>query len=158
MKLELVAVGRPDARLAEAIREYEARASRYWPFESVEVKAERAGRGVGPAEVRRAESARLRDRVGPGLDVVALTRMGRGLTSMNLAAYIQELALRSLPGAAFVIGGAYGLSEELIRSADRRLSLSTLTLPHDLARLVLVEQLYRAGTIARGEPYHKGGS
>lgn len=157
MKVQVIAVGRPAGLLADPIREYERRASRYWPFDVIEVKAERAGRGVDAAETRRAESSRSLDRVATGLDVVALTRRGRRMTSTQLAGYLRTLALRSLPGAAFLIGGAYGLSDELVRRADRTLSLSAFTLPHDLARLVLAEQLYRAGTIARNEPYHKGG-
>ncbi len=91
-----------------------------------------------------------------GLETVALTRTGKLMTSTQLSAYLRTLALRASPGAAFVIGGAYGLSKDLVRRAGRKLSLSAFTLPHDLARLVLVEQLYRAGTIARDEPYHKG--
>lgn len=158
MKIQVIAVGRPNKRLAEPIREYETRAGRYWPLDVVEVKPERAGGGVKAAEVRGAESSRAVDRVATGLDVVALTRRGRSMTSTKLARYLQTLALRALPGAAFLVGGAYGLSDELVRGADRTLSLSAFTLPHDLARLVLAEQLYRAGTIARNEPYHKGGT
>ena len=73
-----------------------------------------------------------------------------------LVATLGELALRGSPGAAFLIGGAFGLDRTLLRDATHRVSLSPMTMPHDLARLVLAEQLYRAGTIVRGEPYHKG--
>ena len=72
-----------------------------------------------------------------------------------MAKYLNELAVLGRSGAAFVIGGAYGLDRGLVGESRHRLSLSGLTLPHDLARLVLAEQLYRAGTIVRGEPYHK---
>ena len=88
---------------------------------------------------------------------MALTRTGRAWDSLELADYLGRLAAAGHPGPAFLIGGAYGLAEEALRAARHRLSLSAMTLPHDLARLVLAEQLYRAGTIRRGEPYHKGG-
>ena len=70
--------------------------------------------------------------------------------------FLEQHALRSSAGVAFVIGGALGLGDELLRRAQRRLALSSMTLPHEMARLMMAEQLYRAGTIARGEPYHKG--
>lgn len=151
----LLAVGRPDRLLAPAIREYETRAARYWPFEVVEVKEEKA-RGSA-ADVRVAESDRLMDAVPEGIEVVAVTRTGKAWNSVRLARYLQNLAVSSAPGAAFLIGGALGLAPDTIARARHRLSLSAFTLPHDVARLNLVEQIYRAGTITRGEPYHKGG-
>ena len=75
--------------------------------------------------------------------------------SRELAGYLEGHAVRSSAGAAFVIGGAFGLDASVVTKARRTLSLSALTLPHEMARLVLAEQLYRAGTIVRGEPYHK---
>jgi 23S rRNA (pseudouridine1915-N3)-methyltransferase len=69
---------------------------------------------------------------------------------------LQRHATHGSAGAAFLIGGALGLADEVLRAADRRMRLSTFTFPHDIARLMLAEQLYRAGTIVRGEPYHKG--
>lgn len=158
MKLVVLAVGKPGAVLAEAIREYESRAARYWTMEFIEVRAERAVKQGDERRVREAESARILERVTAGFEVFALTRTGGDAwTSVRLARYLGELAARSRPGAVFMIGGAYGLSEDALMRADRRLRLSTFTLPHDFARLLLAEQLYRAGTILRGEPYHKGG-
>jgi 23S rRNA (pseudouridine1915-N3)-methyltransferase len=78
------------------------------------------------------------------------------MSSRALARYLEGLAVRSSPGVAFLIGGAHGLDASVLERARRELSLSTLTLPHEMARLFMVEQLYRAGTIIRGEPYHKG--
>lgn len=154
MKLKVIAVGRPGALLADAILEYEQRAARYWPLEIVEVKQER-GRGNDDA-VREAESRRALERVPVGFEIVALTRTGNAISSSRLAKMLETMATRAQPGAAFLIGGALGLSDDALRAADRRLRLSTMTMPHDLARLVLAEQLYRAGTIVRREPYHKG--
>lgn len=136
--------------------DYERRAGRYWTLDVMEVREEKARKGLPGDHVRAAESERLRERVPPGADLVALTRAGAEWSSSRLAKYLEELALHARVGVAFAIGGAYGLSDVLIDEARYRLSLSPLTLPHDLARLVLLEQLYRAGTILRGEPYHKG--
>jgi 23S rRNA (pseudouridine1915-N3)-methyltransferase len=94
-------------------------------------------------------------RIPEGLEVVALTRIGKRMGSRELAGYLERHAVRSSAGVAFVIGGAFGLGEPVLEKARRRLSLSTFTLPHEMARLLLAEQLYRAGTIVRGEPYHK---
>lgn len=151
----IVTVGAPSrGPLGEAIREYERRAARYFRLRVEEVSpargaAERAGG-------RRQEGQELLRRVPEGLEVWALTREGRGLRSEELAAYLEELGTYGLPGAAFLVGGPGGLPRGVLEAASRRLSLSSFTLPHDLARLVLAEQLYRAGTILRGEPYHRG--
>ena len=103
-----------------------------------------------------AEAERIASRLDPMLDAVAMTREGKPMSSEGLSDYLEWLAVRSSPGAAFVIGGAYGLHPDFVSGAARRLSLSEMTLPHEMARLLLAEQLYRAETILRGEPYHKG--
>jgi 23S rRNA (pseudouridine1915-N3)-methyltransferase len=138
------------------VAEFERRARRYFPLEVVEVKEESASRGRTSQQVMEEEGKRLLARVPAGAEVVALDRKGSQWSSEQLAQYLEDLAVRSSPGAAFLIGGALGLSDEVLDRANRRLSLSALTLPHELARLVVAEQLYRAGTILRGEPYHKG--
>lgn len=156
MRITLLAVGRPKTPLAEAIGEYEGRLRHYFTFEAVEVKEEPHRRAGDTARVREEEGKRLLAKVPPGVEVVALHETGKQWTSEQLSHHLSELALRGSPGAAFLLGGAYGLSDEVLRAAQRQLSLSAMTLPHELARLVLAEQLYRAGTISRGEPYHKG--
>jgi 23S rRNA (pseudouridine1915-N3)-methyltransferase len=156
MKIAVVTVGRAKGAVGDAVAEYEGRARRYFAFESHEVKEEPyRGRGDAP-RVREEEAKRLLARAPGGMEIVALHETGRAWDSARLAAYLSELGVRASPGAAFLVGGAYGLSDDLLARADHRLSLSAFTLPHELARLVLAEQLYRAGTIARGEPYHKG--
>lgn len=155
MKVAVVVVGRAGALVAEGIRQYELRAARYWRLEVIEVKEEKARKGLSDEQVRAAESERLLERVPAGCAAIALTRAGRSLSSEELAAYLQDIAVQGKGGVAFLIGGALGLSKQIIEEADRTLSISPMTLTHELVRLVLTEQLYRAGTIARGEPYHK---
>lgn len=154
MRFVLAVVGKPrDASLAGAIAEYERRAGRYWPLHVVEVREEPA-RGTSEAQVRERESARLLEALPTGGQIVACDVGGRSMTSEAFAAFMQQQR-EAARDVGFVIGGAYGLADSLRARASTRLSLAPWTLPHELARLVLAEQLYRAGTIIRGEPYHK---
>lgn len=156
MKVSVVVVGKGKGALAEAALDYEERARHYWKLSVTEV-AQGGGGAHAPADrVRAAEAERILARLPAELEVVALTRVGDAMGSRELASYLAELGTRSAPGVCFVVGGAYGLDDRVLRRARRRWSLSELTLPHEMARLVLAEQLYRAGTIVRGEPYHKG--
>jgi 23S rRNA (pseudouridine1915-N3)-methyltransferase len=153
MKLIVAAVGKPrDAALAAAIQQYEERASRYWRLEVHEVKEERA-RNAPVQVVTEKEAERLGARV-EGATLVACDEGGVSMTSQKFASFLQDARDRARD-VAFVIGGAYGLAPSLRQRAQTRLALAPWTLPHELARLVLAEQLYRAGTITRGEPYHK---
>ena len=152
MRVSVVVVGKAKA-LAPVIREYEARAARYWRLEVDEVPQTR---GKVAADVRRGEAVRIRALLRPGYVRVALTRCGDRWSSVELARRLEGLTHGPERGVHFVIGGAFGLEEGLKRECGFALSLSALTLPHDFARLVFAEQLYRAGTILRNEPYHKG--
>jgi 23S rRNA (pseudouridine1915-N3)-methyltransferase len=156
VRVLVVVVGRVRGELAEAVSEYERRAGRYWKLDVVEVAAGARGRGADPDAVKEAEAERLLARIPDGLEIVPLTREGKGMDSRELSRYLDELAVRSAAGVAFVIGGAFGLGSAVLSRKRRTLSLSRMTLPHEMARLILAEQLYRAGTILRGEPYHKG--
>lgn len=154
MRISLLVIGRPrDAGLAEAIREYETRAARYWPLEVVEVKEE-SGRGLTPALVMEREAGRLVDRLPGDAHVIACDPNGSTMDSGQFATWLQAQREQAR-SISFVIGGAHGLGEAVLGRSTRRLSLAPWTLPHEVARLVLSEQLYRAGTIIRGEPYHK---
>ncbi len=158
MRLLVVVVGRVRGPLAAAVEKYEERARRYWKLEFAEVAGGVTGGGgqASAVRVRKAEADRILARIPADLEVVAVTRAGKGMESRELAGYLEEHGVRSSAGVAFVIGGAFGLDPSVVERARRKLSLSTFTLPHEMARLVLAEQLYRAGTIVRGEPYHKG--
>ena len=155
MKVSLIVIGKAGPLVADAVSEYERRAARYWSLDVIEVKEERGRKSLSELQIREAESARLMERVPAGSAVCALTRDGRQLGSAELARFLDDLAVQGKAGVAFLIGGALGLSDDVIKRADRTLSLSPMTLTHELARLLLAEQLYRAGTILRGEPYHK---
>ena len=154
MRLVVAVVGKPrDRQLAAVIEEYETRAARYWPLAVAEVR-EASGRGVSPADVRRREGERLLERLPAEGIVLACDERGERLTSPEFAALLTK-ARDAARDVGFVVGGAYGLDDAVRGAATRSIQLAPWTLPHELARLVLAEQLYRAGTIARGEPYHK---
>ena len=154
MRLTIVAVGKPrDRHLAAAIDDYETRAARYWPLDVVEVR-EASGRGVSAELATEREGQRILDRLPEGATVIVCDERGARLTSAEFSAYVAA-ARDHAKDVAFVIGGAFGLSAPLRARASRSIQLAPWTLPHEMARLVLAEQLYRAGTIMRGEPYHK---
>jgi 23S rRNA (pseudouridine1915-N3)-methyltransferase len=158
VKLALVVVGRVKGPIASVIEEYEQRIRHYFSFDVSEVKEVSSRKGTSPAEVMAAEGERLLAKVPDGFELIALDRKGVEWSSERLARHIELLGVNARPGIALMIGGAFGLAPEVLDRADRLLSLSAMTLPHELARLMITEQIYRAGTIQRGEPYHKGGN
>lgn len=144
MKIQLVVVGKVKEReLRAVLDDYYGRIRRYARLEELELK------DAGATEVR--------ERIAKALDTrgktVALEVDGESWSSRRLADFFAECQGTSVPVVSFVIGGSYGLPPEVSRAADVRLSLSAMTLPHRLARVVLAEQIYRAFTILRGEPY-----
>ncbi|MGB8330676.1 MAG: 23S rRNA (pseudouridine(1915)-N(3))-methyltransferase RlmH [Polyangiales bacterium] len=144
MRVRIVAVGKAkDRDLRALLSDYYARIGRYAKLEEIEIK------DASPEEVaeRLARSIPERSRV------VALEVDGRALSSGDLANWLGRAENESVQSVVFLIGGAYGLPAELSDKADLRLSLSAMTLPHRLARLFLAEQVYRAFSILRGEPY-----
>jgi 23S rRNA (pseudouridine1915-N3)-methyltransferase len=155
VKVSVLVVGKAGPLVADAVAEYEKRAARYWSLDVIEVKEERGRKAISEELIRKAESDRLLERVPAGAEICALARDGKMWSSAELARHLDNLAVQGKAGIAFMIGGALGLSDESIKRADRTLSLSSMTMTHELARLLLAEQLYRAGTIVRGEPYHK---
>jgi 23S rRNA (pseudouridine1915-N3)-methyltransferase len=153
VKLRILAVGKDRSGLyAPAVEEYAGRLARYARFELVEVPEAR--RLAGTPRAREEEGAALLARLGPRDRVVALDERGDQVTSVELADRLRRW-LAGGQDVALLVGGSDGLAPEVLARAQERLALSRLTLAHRLARLVLVEQLYRAFTIVRGEPYHK---
>ena len=150
----IAVVGKPrDRHLAAAIDDYETRAARYWPLDVVEVR-DAGGRGIAADQVRAREGERILERIPDGTSVMVCDELGDTLTSAQFSTLLTAARDRA-KDIAFVIGGAFGLADALRTRATRAIQLAPWTLPHEMARLVLAEQLYRAGTIARGEPYHK---
>jgi len=151
--LWLLAVGKLRPAYRAACDDYLRRLGRHAKVHEVEVRE--AARAPTRAVQQAEEAKRLRDRIPDRARTVALARGGKGWSSADLAGRLERWEAEGRP-LAFLIGGSTGLDGDLLRHADERWSLGPLTLPHELARVVVAEQLYRAGTIRRGEPYHKG--
>lgn len=156
MKLAVVAVGHRQPEWVNAgCAEYVKRMPRELAVSIVEVKPEQRGSKTRE-QLLAAEKARIRDAVSENQRLVILDERGDDLTTMKLAKRL-EAWMQDGRDAALLIGGADGLDEELKAAADDRLRLSSLTLPHGLARLVLCEQLYRAASVIKNHPYHREG-
>jgi len=154
MELVLLAVGRLRPSYRQACDEYLRRLRRHFGVREIEVRE--ASRAPTVEARRSEEAARLLARVPAGARLVALARLGAAWTSEELARRLERWMEEARP-VALAIGGSHGLAPDLIAGAADRWSLGPLTLPHELARVVVAEQVYRAGTILRREPYHKGG-
>jgi 23S rRNA (pseudouridine1915-N3)-methyltransferase len=153
VKLRLISVGRDRSKLFEpAVQEYAARLGHYCRFELVEVPEARKARDPAAAVDEEAEA--ILARLKPQEALVALDERGKALASRAFAQQLGRM-LQEGRDLAFCIGGAEGLGDAVRRRASLVLSLSPMTLPHRLARVVLAEQLYRAFTLLRGEPYHR---
>ncbi|MBA2665116.1 MAG: 23S rRNA (pseudouridine(1915)-N(3))-methyltransferase RlmH [Bradymonadaceae bacterium] len=147
MKLAIVAMGKMrDANLRALTDEYLGRLQHYLPFEEVELREGRTLQDEATAMVGATPA---------GAITVALNEDGKSLTSEQFARWIEEWMIGGTRHVSFFIGSASGLDADFKRGCQRRLSLSPMTFPHEMARMMLAEQLYRAMSIIRGEPYHK---
>jgi 23S rRNA (pseudouridine1915-N3)-methyltransferase len=152
MQTLLLAVGKLRPALRTVCDEYLGRLARYDGIAERELRE--ASRAATPALRQREETARLRDALPPRGITVVLDRGGTGWSSEMLARQLDRWRTAAQP-VALVIGGAYGMEASFVAGATTRWSLGPLTLPHELARVIVLEQWYRAWTILRGEPYHK---
>lgn len=159
MKISIVAVGKlKEKYLKQGIQEYIKRLDAYANMEIIEVPDEKAPENASQAEmeeIKRKEGDRILAKISPDSYVISLEIEGEMPTSEKFAKKLDQLALHGKSKLAFVIGGSLGLSDEVKQRSDYALSFSKFTFPHQLMRLVLVEQIYRAYRINRGEPYHK---
>jgi len=151
MKIVVLAVGKLRSKaLKEVCDEYLSRLKRYGAADVVEVKA---ADGLSPEKSVEAECAQLIKNIEPTDTVWILDERGKEYRSTELSKMIMSLEIKSIKRLIIVLGGAYGLTDA-VRSKGMLLALSKMTLPHELCRTLLLEQLYRARTIQRGEPYH----
>jgi len=152
VQLTVLAVGRLRPEFRTAADDYLKRLCRYCRAAELEVRE--AGRAASPAEGVRIEGLRLGEKIPSGGHVVALDREGTAWSSERVAERIDRWQLAARP-VSVLLGGSHGLDPALLSTAAERWSLGALTLPHELARVVVLEQLYRGFTILRGEKYHK---
>ncbi len=159
MKITIVCVGKVKEKFfREAVSEYEKRLSRYCRFDIVEVADEKTPEGAGSLQeeqIREKEGRRILEKLREDAFVCTLEINGKKLSSEELARWMEKLTVGGTSHIMFVIGGSLGLHESVSRRADLRLSFSDMTFPHQLMRVILTEQVYRAFRIIHGEPYHK---
>lgn len=159
MKIDVLCVGKLKERyFTEAVEEYRKRLGRYCQLEIREVPDEPAPENASPAQaeqVKEAEGKRLLRWRKPEAYAIALAIDGKALSSEGLAQKLENLGVSGRSHIQFLIGGSLGLSPEVLRQVDYHLSFSAMTFPHQLMRVILLEQIYRSFRIIRGEPYHK---
>lgn len=156
MKFTLIWVGgNPDAEFGDAIDRYFNRIKHFFPIEIVALRPEKSRQSKSDVSIMHADSARLLDAIPPKGTTVVVDERGEQLTSVKFAKWLESVIVREPYGVHFVMGGDVGMDDRVRARGDRILALSAMTLPHQVARLVLVEQLYRACTLIRNVPYHK---
>lgn len=159
MNVKIIAVGKlKEKYLKQGIQEYLKRLQGYCKFEVIEVSDEPIGDNASLKEqeiVKQKEGAKIISRIKDGEFVILLHVNGQAIDSVELADKIEGLMINGKSSITFVIGGSLGHGEAVLKRADFKLSFSKMTLPHQLIRLVLVEQIYRAFKIIRKETYHK---
>ena len=159
MNIQIISVGKlKEKYLKLGIDEYTKRLSSYAKIDLVEVPDEKAPENLSDADmeiVKKKEGERILSKIGADTYVIALAIDGKMKSSEQLASDLESLMTYGKSKIAFVIGGSLGLHEEVMKRADEKLSFGKMTLPHQLMKLVLVEQIYRAFRIIKGAPYHK---
>lgn len=159
MKITVLSVGKVKEKFfRDAIEEYAKRLGKYCKYEIIEVADEQTPDRAGTAleeQIRAREAARILARIRESMLVCALEIGGKRLNSEQFAEWLEQTALRGRSEICFVIGGSLGLHGSVTERADFHLSFSDMTFPHQLMRVILSEQIYRAFRIINGEPYHK---
>ena len=156
MKLRLIWIGsNSDREFGGAVERYLERIRHFFPVEVAELPPDRSRQSADDVSIMRAHSARLLAAITEKGTTVVLDERGQALDSLKFAKWLERLTIDSPHGVNFVMGGDVGFDDSVRNRADKLLSLSAMTLPHQVARVVLLEQIYRACTLMRNIPYHK---
>ena len=159
MIIDIIAVGKiKEKYINEGIKEYTKRLSRYTTLNIIEVDDEKAPESLSDKDqdiIKKKEGERILSKISQDAYVIALSIDGKGLSSEGLAEKLSNLMIEGSSHISFIIGGSLGLSNEVSKRAQMKLSFSKMTFPHQLMRLILLEQVYRSFRIIRNEPYHK---
>lgn len=159
MNVSIICIGKlKEAYWVDAVKEYSKRLSKYCTLSINELKEERLPENASAAQeiaVKEAEGKHILKQIKSGTFVIALEIEGKNLSSEGLAKKFEQLALKGKSDITFLIGGSLGLSEEVLKQADFGLSFSNMTFPHQMMRVILLEQIYRSFKINKNETYHK---
>lgn len=155
MKITLLLNGKTDkAFIREGMAMYESRIKRYVPFEIKAIASPKNTKSLTAEQYRNKETAMMQKHIQPSDHIILLDEKGQNLDSKKFATFLQQKMNRSLKNLVFVVGGPYGFSGEMQAKAHGKISLSEMTFSHQVVRILLTEQLYRAMTILNNEPYH----
>lgn len=155
MKMTLLTMGRTDVRwVREGLEIYLSRLSHYVQFSIVEIPELKNVASFSKDQIKEKEGELILASVKPSDDLILLDEKGRQFRSATFASYLEDKMTRGGKNIVFVIGGAYGFSEKVYARANAKISLSDMTFSHQMVRVIFAEQIYRAFTIMRGEPYH----
>ncbi|MFW6237915.1 MAG: 23S rRNA (pseudouridine(1915)-N(3))-methyltransferase RlmH [Halanaerobiales bacterium] len=159
MNINIIGVGKIREKYVEkGIDDFVERLKHYCDLNLIEVDGEKVPKNPSGAQIQQVkaeEGRRILEKIPERDYIIALSVKGKPMTSEGLAKSLQNLQNRSISSISFLVGGALGLSEEVMEEADYTLSLSHMTFTHQMIRLILLEQIYRAFKIMKGEPYHK---
>lgn len=155
MKLTLLAIGKTNSEeLIRLFEDYRKRLTHYISFDTTIIPELKNTKNLSVAEQKEKEGELLLKNIDPQDEVILLDEKGKEYTSVDFAAFLEKKSLSSIKRMIFVIGGPYGFSDKVYQRANSRISLSKMTFSHQMIRVIFIEQLYRAMTIQKGEPYH----
>ncbi len=155
MKITLLVIGKTDKDFViKGIEEYEKRLTRYVPFEMVVIPDIKNTKNMSEQQQKQKEGALILSKIKPTDTLLLLDENGKTFSSVQFSQFIEQKMINSNKNIVFVIGGPYGFSDEVYQAAQGKISLSKMTFSHQMIRMIFVEQLYRAMTIIKGEPYH----
>lgn len=159
MQYSIICVGKlKEKYYADAVREYSKRLSRYGNINIIEVPDEKTpdkASEATEAQIKKKEAERIQKNIKESMYVIALDLKGKEYDSVDFSKHLEQLKSNGKSHIAFIIGGSLGLYEPLLQQTDERICFSKMTFPHQLMRVILLEQVYRANRIQNGEPYHK---
>jgi len=157
MKIKIICTGKNiGAFIQEGVDEYMKRIKKYTEFEIIYTKSSKKTKSGNIYDIKKQEADFIKSYIEKNEYVILLDEKGKMQTSMEFAYFLEKKVMNRLKTLVFIIGGAHGFSEELYKRSNEILSLSKMTFPHQLVRIIFLEQLYRALTIMNNEPYHNG--
>lgn len=155
MKIKLLLIGKTDSDiLSKGVNDYVKRLKHYIPFEMSIIPDLKNTKNLSESQQKQKEGELILNILKPGDFVVLLDEKGKEYTSVEFSRFIEKQMISGLKNLIFVVGGPYGFSDEVYKKCNLKISLSRMTFSHQMVRLIFTEQLYRAMTIIKGEPYH----